>query len=113
MLQSERDIAIDGSVTLRLVGELTIETASEMREILLGEMQESSIIRVNCNDVTNIDFFGLQMLCSAHRTSVAKKKLLTWDGQKVELIKEVGLSNGFSRHCGCSLCPQDIACMWI
>ena len=113
MLQSTRETAVDGTVTLRFHGEMTIETAGEVREALLGALQDQQTVRLNCEEVTGIDFFGLQLLCSAHRTSVARKTLLVWDGARVPIIEEVVRNNGFSRHCGCSLCPQDIACMWI
>ena len=113
MLQSTRETAVDGAVILRFQGDMTIETVGEMRDALLTALQDGHPVRLNCEGVTSIDFFGLQLLCSAHRTSVTKKTLLIWDGKRLPIIEEVVRSNGFSRHCGCSLCPQDIACMWI
>lgn len=102
------------TLILALQGDLTIETAADLREALLAAFIESQVqVRINSSGLTTIDFFGLQVLCSAHRTAVAKKKLLIWDGSWPQQISDAMRLTGFTRHCGCSLCPPDVNCMWI
>lgn len=105
----------DGSdiVVLCLEGDVTIETVGEVRDAILQAFSDAAHIKINCDSVTNIDFFGLQILCSAHRTSVVKKKLLTWDGTRPAHLNEMMSKAGFTRHCGCNLCPVGIDCIWL
>jgi hypothetical protein len=55
----------------------------------------------------------LQLLCSAHRTAVTRNKALTWQNGRPDHLNDIMQVTGFSRHCGCSLCPPDQDCMWI
>lgn len=102
------------TLILNLQGDLTIETVAELREALLTAYgQDQAQVRLNGGALTSIDFFGLQLLCSAHRTAVNRNKLLLWDGGRPQQISEAMRTTGFSRHCGCALCPTDVDCMWI
>lgn len=110
------DTTLEGSETilLSLRGELTIESVAELREALLAALSEDQTqVRINGNELASIDFFGLQLLCSAHRTAVIKNKCLTWDEGRPQQIGETMRMTGFTRHCGCALCPPDVDCMWI
>lgn len=113
MLKITSEPTDSDTVILRLEGEVTIETVSELRDAILEAFGGAAHIKINCEAVTRIDFFGIQTLCSAHRTSVVKKKLLTWDGTRSVNLNGAMDSTGFTRHCGCSLCPVGIDCMWI
>ena len=113
MLNVTNDPGPDGAIRLTVSGELTIETVAELREALLLLLESGTPLLLDLDGVASIDFFGLQLLCSAHRTSVAKKTLLTWAGSNPALIAETARTIGFSRHCGCRLCPKDITCMWV
>lgn len=112
MLTISNDLSGDGTVVLGLAGELTIETVGMLRDAIMTGFNEASHLKINCDQLSRIDFFGIQLICSAHRTSVVKKKLLTWDGSRSVNMAEVMSGTGFSRHCGCSLCPEHIDCMW-
>ena len=102
------------AIILALHGDLTIESVADLRESLLSAYTKSQVqVRINGDGLTTIDFFGLQLLCSAHRTAVLKKKLLTWEGGRPPQISEAMHLTGFTRHCGCALCPADVDCMWI
>lgn len=110
------DTTMEGPDTLILAlqGDLTIENVADLRESLLAAYSEHQRqVRINGDGLSAIDFFGLQLLCSAHRTAVLKKKLLTWEGGRPPQISEAMRLTGFTRHCGCSLCPADVDCMWI
>lgn len=102
------------AIILALHGDLTIESVAELRDALLAASSEGQTqVRINGDGLTAIDFFGLQLLCSAHRTAVLTKKRLTWQGGRPPQISEAMRLTGFTRHCGCSLCPVDVDCMWI
>lgn len=114
MLTIERTFEGADTVILYLKGDLTIETVNELREVLLEVYGENRTqIRLNGRELGAIDFYGLQLLCAAHRTAIRKKKLLTWEGGRPSQISDAMPIVGFTRHCGCSLCPPDIKCVWI
>lgn len=102
------------ALILSLQGDLTIETVADVRESLLAAYAEDQPqVRLDGGALASIDFFGLQLLCSAHRTAVIRNKLLVWEGGRPQQISEAMHTTGFTRHCGCSLCPHDVDCMWI
>ena len=102
------------TLILNLQGDLTIETVADLREALLAAYgEELAQVRLDGAALDSIDFFGLQLLCSAHRTAVSRRKLLVWDGGRPQQVSEAMRTTGFTRHCGCALCPQDVDCMWI
>lgn len=113
MLTIEKTSAPD-TVTLHLQGDLTIETVAELREALqeVFEAPEPSV-QLNAENLATVDFFGIQLLCSAHRTAVVKQKLLTWYDHRPPQINDSMLVSGFIRHCGCTLCPPGVDCMWV
>lgn len=113
MLQITTETASPGIGVLKLAGEATIEHADQLREALQSGLNELEHLQVDGAALTAIDFFTLQLLCSAHRTSVQRKKVFTWHAGKPELVKESIKTNGFIRQQGCSLCPDGVVCMWI
>lgn len=114
MLTIERTFEGDDTVILDLKGDLTIETVAELREALLDVYSENRAqIRLSGKELGAIDFYGLQLLCAAHRTAIRKKLLLSWEGGRPSQINDAMPIAGFTRHCGCSLCPPDIKCVWI
>lgn len=68
--RSSRDITISG--------ELTIYTASEWRDRLIGEMAGTDDIRLQLAEVAEIDSAGLQLLLAA-------KRLANGEGRQLEL----------------------------
>src|SRR6056297_2112657 len=116
MLDLQKTISEDGALVIRLAGVATIEEAEPLRRLLLDAVeqaeQEQKAVRINCGQVTEIDSFILQMLCSAHRTSVSRQVLFSWDGPPAPPVMEIIRHAGFSRNSGCSLCPDHQRCMW-
>ena len=116
MLDLQKNISEDGALVIRLAGVATIEQAEPLRQLLLDTIEqgerEQKVVRVNCGQVTEIDSFILQMLCSAHRTSVSRQIRFSWDGPPAAPVMEVIRHAGFLRNTGCSLCPDDQRCMW-
>nr|WP_320009690.1 STAS domain-containing protein [uncultured Desulfobulbus sp.] len=114
MLNIATEQAAENKLIIHVGGELTIESVAELRESLLEAFAEPwEKIRVDGAGITNMDFFGLQLLCSAHRTAVSRQKVLSWHNGRPASLDEVMQVSGFTRHCGCSLCPADQDCLWI
>lgn len=103
---------IPAMAVLHLSGEATIEQADQLREALLTGLSEHDHLAIDCTGLARIDFFALQLICSAHRTSVSRKKSFTWHDGKSPTVLEAERKNGFSRHHGCPLCPPGVKCMW-
>jgi len=103
----------DGVAILKLEGEVTIEQAELLREALLTGLRELNHLMLNCDAVTKIDFFVIQVICSAHRTSIAWEKLFTWHGTPPAEIRKAFQAAGFARLHGCDLCPDNVRCMWV
>lgn len=116
MLDLQKSISEDGALVIRLAGAATIEQAEALRQLLLDTLEqgerEQKAVRINCGQVTEIDSFILQMLCSAHRTSVSRQVLFSWDGPPAPAVRDVIRHGGFLRNTGCSLCPDDQRCLW-
>lgn len=113
MLTLTRESAGEGTGMLKLAGEATIEHAGELRQALLDGLTECARLLVDCSAVKAVDFFAVQVLCSAHRTSFAWNKEMVFHGPVSAAVAEGGRTTGFARQGGCSLCPQGIRCLWL
>lgn len=113
MLDIKQEDLGNGRVVLKLQGELTVEYVGQLREALLERMMEQEDLLVNCDQVTAIDTFGFQLLCSAHRTSVAWKKRMSWQNGIPAVLAEAGEVVGFARYHACDLCPEGQCCLWV
>lgn len=102
------------TIFLHLSGELTIETATALKDALLEAFAAPPPrVQLDGSGLVAIDFFGLQLLCSAHRTAMSSNKLLLWhNGRPPQLLDSMRIT-GFTRHCGCTKCPPGIDCMWL
>jgi len=109
----QKQMTGEGSAVLQLEGELSVESAEMLRAALLEGLREQDQLLLNCQQTTSIDFFVIQMLCSAHRTSVVQEKLLTWQGTIPAEVKKTIEALGFARLTGCDLCPDGVRCMWL
>ena len=112
MLTIHQENVDEKSVVLRLEGAATVETADQLREALLNNLRDQEHLLVDSSQLEQIDFYTLQMLCSAHRTSVAWGKCLTFSGAPGSLVDAASRAGGFARINGCTLCPADVRCMW-
>ncbi len=112
MLHIHKEKSGEKTAVLNLEGEITIEHAEPLREALLEGLRELDHIILNCEKATDIDFFALQMICSAHRTSISWEKLLTWQGSLPPKIRQAITATGFARSHGCDLCPGGSCCLW-
>jgi anti-anti-sigma regulatory factor len=93
-------------------GAMTIHHAGEIRTALLEALDEADEVRMEMARVTEIDLVGLQLLCSAHQSSVAINKRFSLGGCCDIYVKEIIDGSGFRRHIGC---VQDVnqTCLWL
>jgi anti-anti-sigma regulatory factor len=102
---------VPGTITVVVTGEMTIQNAAEIRNSLLQAFSDGESLILEMDKVTEVDLAGLQLLCSAHRSSIADRKRFSVSGIYNEAIKSVILDAGFPRHSGC---VEDIekTCVW-
>ncbi len=97
--------------TLTLAGDLTIEHAQELHQKLMTFLDQSQQLTIAFEDVTAADLSLVQLLCSAHRTSVRADKFLQLDQQRPKALRQVVREMGFLRDKGCALDSQG-SCIW-
>jgi anti-anti-sigma factor len=97
---------------LTMDGELTIQRAAELKTALISSLASVEHLVLNLEKVAEVDLSCLQLLCSAHRTSVRSNKRLTWAGNRPESLARTVGDAGFVRHKGCVL-DRDKSCLWV
>lgn len=100
-----------GTIIVKIAGEMTVPFASEIRENLVAAFEQSGTITADLNDVTEMDVSGLQILCSAHRSSILMNKEFRIVGREKDRVWESANASGQLRQRGCA---QDICgtCIW-
>ena len=112
MLKIDQEICRDGSLLLTLSGEATVEAAEQLHQALLAGLNEQDTVQIDCSATEAIDIYALQLLCSAHRTAVERKKSFSFLGPVSAPVAEAMQITGLSRELGCAHCPEDAACIW-
>lgn len=97
---------------VKLRGDLTVEHAHEMKSVFLEALQSNERVVVELEGITDVDLSFLQLLCSAHRTSMRLNKSLTLLSEQSDIFRQAVRDAGFSRILGCHEDPQK-ACLWI
>lgn len=100
----------DGESLLRIEGEATVEHGEELRDALLDGLNSNQVLRIDLAQTTAIDIFGIQLICSAHRSAVAWGKAMDFDGDPPEVAAHAFDAAGFARPQGCSACPDSKSC---
>jgi anti-anti-sigma factor len=100
----ERAIVINGG--------LTIEYAAELKNALQQSLKDGERVSLDLSNVTEMDLSGLQILCSAHKTSVNLKKTLEFMQNTCEVFKETVRKSGYKRYTGC-IKETEKSCLWI
>ncbi len=105
--------AIKSSETsiLRLEGRWTIERAAELKHLLAEALRVGDSVIVELDGLSACDLSCLQLLCSAHRTSLGLHKQLLLQGNKPDVIKRAVQDAGFSRTMGCDKALSQ-TCLW-
>ncbi len=100
------------AVVVTIAGSMTVLYAGELRERLLEAFEKAKKVTVDLCGVTDIDVAGLQLLCSAHRSSVSMNKTFIVIGGPDSAVWESADAAGQLRKMGCAF---DIChtCIWM
>jgi anti-anti-sigma factor len=93
-------------------GELTIEYASALKNALQQSLKNGEHVILDLSKVTEMDLSSLQLLCSAHKTSVNLKKTLELTHDNTDVFKQTVRRSGYMRYSGCTKETEKI-CFWI
>lgn len=96
---------------LTLAGELNINNSGQLRDALLSSLKSVDSLVLDVTETTEIDLTGLQLLCSAHRSSIVSNKKLTIKGYKGGIVQEVADEAGFSNN-KCDFREKNSYCLW-
>lgn len=100
-----------GRGILILDGELTIDQAAKIRELLIIAFESAKRVDICLRDVTAIDISCLQLLCSAHRTAVKAHLHVVLDDGNSEIFRQTVRNAGFFRSRDCQKDPYG-NCFW-
>jgi anti-anti-sigma regulatory factor len=100
------------SGVLTFSGKLTVEHVGAMRTALIQVLTDADNIEMDFSGVTEVDFFCLQLLCSAHRTSLRLNKRVNVVGSQPAKFRKTLEAAGYSRVTGCGL-DREHSCFWI
>jgi len=92
-------MACSGPASLRIEGEMTVNRAAELKQILLAHLDRPTPALIDLSEVTEIDTAGVQLLILAHKTAMAAQKtlVLTADSAAVrEVLGLFGLADYFT-----------------
>jgi anti-anti-sigma regulatory factor len=101
----------DGSHVLHMKGEVTLQDIVETKKVILDSLCAASSVVLDLREVSDIDLPCLQLLCSAHRTSVKLGKSITFSGELSDSFMAVVEKAGYRRTKGCALDVDD-TCLW-
>ncbi len=108
-MRFESTMSGDASV-LRLQGECTVEHSNELKAVLISEMKKSDKLILDLGEVTEVDISFLQLLCSAHISSVKMNKQFSLNRNQPQLLIKLVNDAGYSRNMGCE--HPDKHCLW-
>ncbi len=112
MLKIQQEASTDGTLVLSLEGDATIESVAQLKQVLLTALEERERVSIDCSATQNIDLYALQLLCSSHRSFMAKQKKLTFLGKVSKSVQQTIQATGLMREIGCTLCTEEDICMW-
>ena len=102
-LKDSREVILSGS--------LVLSSAGDIRAQLLQALDESDIVHLMLQDVTEVDLSLVQIICAAHRSALQRKKSLVLQKDLpdsfVQIIEDAGLQD----HIGCSSGTRE-NCVW-
>jgi ABC-type transporter Mla MlaB component len=94
-----------------LTGSLSLAFAAEIRTQLLQALDEAETVHISMKDVDEVDLSLIQLLCSAHRSALARKKTLILQKSLPDMFVQIVDDAGFQGHIGCSNGGEE-CCLW-
>jgi len=101
----------NNEVTVPLDGEITIQRASELKDLIWSHLQKCKVINFDATKITVIDVAGLQLLCSAHRTAQVRGGDAHVQPPLSSCLNQAIKEAGFNRHRACALDTKH-SCLW-
>jgi anti-anti-sigma regulatory factor len=86
------------NVVLRMDGRLTVDNCKEIKKKLLGALGRGKDVVLELDDPPEVDLSFLQLLCSAHRTAIKKKKGFKLAGPVGDVFIRAVEDSGFSSN---------------
>ncbi len=80
---------------LSLEGEITINEAVQLKEILLGYLTTEEPVTISLEHITKIDTSGLQLLYAAHQTAIHQGKKLSLENPSPAFMQAAKLAGLF------------------
>lgn len=93
-------------------GRMTVHYIGEIKAALIEAFKGTEQLTCDLEQVSEMDLTGLQLLCSAHRESLAKGIPFFVRGLDTESIHPVLVEAGFPRNAGC-LQDTNKTCLWV
>lgn len=101
----------DETGTITLKGELTVQHASRLKEVLLDGIAKTSRLAIDVKGIEEVDLSCLQVLCSAHRSALGSGKVIALRGPWPDPLRRVVETSGFSEGNSCRS-RKDAPCLW-
>ncbi len=92
----------DNITTLTINGELSIENAAALQGIFIESLERASHLKINLENIANVDLSFLQLLSSVQKTSEHLNTKVTLTGRCPEIFREAVVNSGFLREGGCT-----------
>ena len=90
-----------GLCEVTLEGDLTLPCMAEVREQLLEALDGASRISIDVAGVSSLDLSCLQVFCAMHKTSIEKKKDISFSAPFPPVVKEIMERTGYLTEEGC------------
>ncbi|ACM20612.1 STAS domain protein [Geotalea daltonii FRC-32] len=100
------------ALVVKVSGPLTVQNVGELKTSLLQALEGGEQLCLDLAGVTEVDLAGLQLLCSAHRSSLHLNKHLCITTGDSDIIDTASMEAGFQRHVGCAQ-DKEKSCFWV
>lgn len=100
----------DGTVLIHSGRRLTIEDSADFVRLIGVGLAEAQKVAVQFDPDLEADITALQVICSAHRTAIARGKEFVCYGRIPQALQDLAAAVGSERHRECNynkgnLCP--------
>lgn len=100
----------EDGVVLTLYGDVTIQSAVELKGVLAREIGGGGNMTVNLAYVTDCDLSLFQLLCAAHKRSLNDSRAMKVSGFSPAVLQVIS-SGGLKRDSGCVAGVEE-TCFW-
>lgn len=111
-LEHIQEDGVESASVLRLKGDVTLESISELKNGLLEALEQESALVVDCEKVEKIDLAGLQLLCAAHRAALSQNKKFSLRGCDEGIFKAAQFEAGLIHQSSCLFALPESGCCW-